>query len=55
MTLLFNANNYFYYQLSLMQLATENNDVQLADFIESEFLVGQVKQNPVWFFLLLSG
>lgn len=26
-----------------MQLANENNDVQLVDFIESEFLVGQVK------------
>lgn len=28
----------------LMQLASENNDAQLADFIESQFLVDQVKQ-----------
>jgi len=27
-----------------MQLVSENNDAQLADFIESQFLVGQVKQ-----------
>lgn len=27
-----------------MQLASENNDAQLADFIESQFLVDQVKQ-----------
>jgi len=26
-----------------MQLASENNDAQLADFIESQFLVDQVK------------
>lgn len=37
-----------------MQLASEDNDAQLVDFIESEFLVGQVKQPWVWFFLLLS-
>uniref|UniRef100_K7KA92 Ferritin n=2 Tax=Glycine subgen. Soja TaxID=1462606 RepID=K7KA92_SOYBN len=34
---------YGFYFCFTMQLANENNDVQFVDFLESEFLVGQVE------------